>query len=84
MGLGDFGDVLGPSVPVFSGAAFLDDLGHDGAGELVKDEDPLRVGFSLRPARAPFLPDARPGLLAPDLTGCKIIDHGGQLFQLGL
>ncbi|QLH13790.1 Fic family protein [Paracoccus pantotrophus] len=38
MGDGDVTQAGGPAVPVFAIAAFLDDLGHDGATEIVENE----------------------------------------------
>ena len=38
VGLRDLGDIARPILPIIPPSAFLDDFGHDGAGELVKHE----------------------------------------------
>lgn len=55
MVLGDFDDGGGPIHPIVAGAAFLDNAGHDGAGEFVDREGHRGLGTAL----GPDLPSSR-------------------------
>ena len=77
----DVRHVLRPILPVVPGAAFLDNLRHDGAGELVDDQlSRRRFDFAPIPATATSAANISPFALPPDR---QVLDRRRDSAQFG-